>query len=145
MLVRVIELEREPFPSCDLWGQSTLSISTSRDSFCTILLRLMMYFRKPLAVFSSDSRTPTLFSAALCILSSVGRSALSRAFYVRSGVLDSSLLCSVSSFWSGSSSSCGASGASELDELEDELSYKEDSWACSFFFGVSFAGLVLLG
>ena len=150
MLARVVELEREPFPSCDLWGQSTLSISTSRDSFWTIFLRLMMYFTKPLAVFSSDSRAPILFSAALCILCRVGRSALSMAFCVRSGVLDSSLLSwsgssssSSSSFWSRSSSSSGASGASELDELEDELSYEEDSLACSFSFGVSFAGLFL--
>ena len=121
-----------------------LSISTSRDAFLTTLLRLRMYLKNSLVVLNSDSNSSTRFSAALCILWRVGRSALSIAFCVRSGVFDSSLLCSVSSFWSGSSSSSGASGASELDELEDELSYEEDSCVCSFSAGVSFAGLGLL-
>ena len=116
----------------------------------------MITVKKSLVVLRSDSRAPILFSAALCILSSVGRSAFLMAFSVRSGISDSSLLCpssssssssscvSASSGWSGSSSSWGASGASELDELEEELSDEDDSCTCSFSFGTSLAGLRLL-
>ena len=128
-------------------------MSASRDSFLTTFLRLMIIVRKSLVVRRSDSRTPILFSAALCILFRVGRSAFLMAFSVRSGVSDSSLLCSssssscasASSCWSGSSSSWGASGASELDELEEELSDEDDSCACPCSFCASFAGLGLLG
>ena len=116
-------------------GQSILSMSASREPFLTVFLLLMIADRTSLVVRKSVSRTPILFSAALCILSNVGRSAFLMAFSVRSGVADSSLLCPSSSSssssslcvsssfgWSGSSSSWGASGASELDELDDELS-----------------------